>query len=129
MKTLNSGLLIVFTSLLLMQTGCSTSGQKPIDEKPENVLPSLTNTKWHYMDSDWEYDIEFLPDGLMRTKHPNDRTPSNDSWQQKGEKVVFFFNEKYSVYRGKFSGRNVISGTAASKGGATWKWKAVRVEQ
>lgn len=127
MKTLNRGLLIIFTSLLLMQTAC-TNKEPPVSTGTVNAFPILNNTKWHYMDSDWEYDIEFLSNGTLRTQHPNDRTPNNDVWEQNNGKVYFYFNDKYSVYQGVFSGNDIISGTAKSKTGVSWDWKAVRVK-
>lgn len=124
MKTLTRGLLIVFSSLVLTMTGCKTA---PVTPLVENQTPSLSNTKWHYMDGDWEYNIEFLSNGLMRTQHPNDGTPNNDSWEQKGETVLFYFNDRYSRYRGKFVGKDIISGTATSQTGAKWEWKIQRL--
>ncbi len=124
MKNLNRGLLIILTSFSLMQTACTN--KEPLEINAG--FPLVSNTKWHYMDTDWEYDIEFLPNGMLRTKHPNDRTPNNDTWKQSGDKVYFYFNDKYSTYEGTFSGSNIISGTAESKTGAIWNWKATRVE-
>jgi hypothetical protein len=124
MNTLNRGLLIILTSFSLMQTACTN--KEPV--KIDTGFPLVSNTKWHYMDTDWEYDMEFLSNGTLRTEHPNDRTPNNDTWKQSGDKVYFYFNDKYSTYEGSFSGNNIISGTAESKTGAIWNWKAVRVE-
>ena len=124
MKTLNKGLLILLTSVLLTLTGC---GSSPTKKSAVNQTPPINNTKWHYMDSDWEYNMEFLSSGLMRTNHPNDTTPNNDNWEQKGEMVIFYFNDRYSTYRGKFINRDLISGTATSKNGATWRWKIKRL--
>ncbi|MDQ7090698.1 MAG: hypothetical protein Q9M50_08645 [Methylococcales bacterium] len=125
MKLLNHGLFMLVIGTLLMQTACSTQGEMPLT----NSYPLVSNTKWHYMDTDWEYDMEFISNGTLRTKHPNDKTPNNDTWRQSGEKVYFYFNNKYSTYQGSFSGDNIISGTAESKTGAVWNWKAVRVDE
>ncbi len=125
MKTLNRGLLIILASLLLMQTACTNQEELVIG----NPYPLISGTKWHYMDTDWEYDIEFLSDGTLRTQHPNDNSPNNDTWEQSGEKVYFYFNNKYSIYDGSFSGNNIISGTAESEKGAVWNWKATRIEK
>lgn len=91
--------------------------------------PQLSNTTWHYMDTDWEYDMEFLSNGVLRTQHPNDKTPNNDKWLQNGNNVSFSFNNGYSTYEGKFSGNDIISGTAESKTGVIWNWKAIRVKR
>jgi hypothetical protein len=123
MNILNRGLLMLFISLLLLQTAC-TNQEPPVIA--ENFYPVLSNTKWHYMDSDWEYDMEFLSNGTLRTEHPNDKTPNNDTWKQQDGKVYFYFNDKYSAYQGNFSGSNMISGSAKSKTGVMWNWKAVR---
>ena len=133
MKTLNNRLLIVLASLFfLMLTGCNTTPKDPVDEKTaqENIAPSLNNTIWHYMDNDAEYDIEFLPNSkLTLIGHPNDTDFSNESWSQKDDVVYIYFNNEFATYEGKFSGRNIISGTANNKNGQKWQWKAVRQEK
>ncbi|MCK5871346.1 MAG: hypothetical protein KAG26_00850 [Methylococcales bacterium] len=125
MKTLNYRVLFILISVFLLQSACSN--QKPIIIK--NPYPQLSNTTWHYIDTDWEYDMEFLSNGVLRTQHPNDKTPNNDKWLQNGNKVSFSFNNGYSNYEGKFSGNDIISGTAESKTGVIWNWKAIRVKK
>lgn len=125
MKILNYRILFILISLVLVQTGCSN--KKPVIKK--NPYPQLSNTTWHYIDTDWEYNMEFLSNGILRTQHPNDKTPNNDKWQQQGYNVNFSFNNGYSTYYGKFSGNDMISGTAESKTGIIWNWKAMRVRK
>jgi hypothetical protein len=125
MKTLNYRILFILISLLLLQIGCSS--KRPVIKK--NPYPQLSHTTWHYIDTDWEYDMEFLSNGVLRTQHPNDKTPNNDKWLQSGYNVSFSFNNGYSNYRGKFSGNDMMSGTAESKTGVIWNWKAIRVRK
>lgn len=125
MKTLNYSVLFILISVFLLQSACTN--KKPVVIK--NSYPQLSNTTWHYMDTDWEYDMEFLSNGVLRTQHPNDKTPNNDKWIQNRSNVSFSFNNGYSNYEGKFSGNDIISGTAESKTGVTWNWKAIRVKR
>ena len=132
MKTLNRGLLIIFISLLTL-AGCKNAPQKPLTAESKSPL-SLSNTKWHYMDSDWEYDIEFLSDGSILTNKPIDdgyvRVKKGvDHWEQKGENIILKFSDGYSTYEGKFIGQDIISGTAKNKKNIKWKWKVVRIKK
>jgi outer membrane biogenesis lipoprotein LolB len=121
MKILKSGLFVVFTGALLM-SGCAT--QTPA---PDNVA-SLEGTTWHYADKDWQYDLEFAPNGVLHTTHPNDKTRDNDTWEQSGETIHFYYNDKFSHYTGTVSGNNLMMGTATNKKGSSWDWKASRAE-
>lgn len=128
----NSRLPIVFTTLLLMLTGCVAPPKEPVVNNTEtpvqkNVVPGLAGSTWHYMDNDSEYDIQFLTNGRLKLiGHPNDTDFSNESWTQTGETVHIYFNDKFATYKGKFSGRNIISGTATNTRGVKWNWKLVR---
>lgn len=61
---------------------------------------SLSGTVWRYTDHEWQYTIEFLPDGKLKSTHPNDVTPYNDRWRQRRDTVEFEFNDGYSRYKG-----------------------------
>lgn len=89
----------------------------------------LTETTWHYTNPDQykttNYDITFSPQGILTTTHPNDRTPHNDFWQQKGDSVFFQYNNKYSEYKGRIIHPGLIEGTAANHIDS-WTWKLER---
>lgn len=125
MKIIKTGLLFVVTSSLLMMAGCATDKQAPI---PTEAAPSLSGTKWHYADEQWQYDLTFAPNGVLLSTHPNDKTRDNDGWEQNGVNVNFYFNNKFSQYKGTLSGNNLMSGTAINKKGTTWNWKATRAD-
>jgi len=87
----------------------------------------LLNSTWQYSDSDNDrnYNITFARKGKLKSTHPNDVTPDNDTWEQNGENVRFFFNNKYATYEGKFYGKDTIKGSANNKLN-TWSFLLVR---
>lgn len=125
MKIIKTGLLFVVTSTLLMMTGCATDTQTPI---PTETAASLSGSKWHYADEQWQYDLIFAANGVLLSTHPNDKTKDNDTWEQDGVNVNFYFNNKFSQYKGTLSGNNLMSGTATNKKGTAWNWKATRAD-
>ncbi len=127
MKTLNNGLTLICSGLLLVLTGCATAPEPPLDPQQEPTI-NLTNTRWHYVDSELGYNIEFLPDGMIRTEHPRENTPNDDNWEQSGKMVNIYMNNRYSVLRGQLSDNRQMSGTANNQKGDTWKWTAERLD-
>lgn len=123
MKIIKTGLFIVFTNALLIMGGCATDAPVSVDS-----APSLVGSKWHYADEQWQYDVEFASNGVLHTTHPNDKTPDNDTWEQDGATVNFYFNNKFSQYKGTLSGNNMMSGSATNKKGSSWTWKATRAD-
>lgn len=90
--------------------------------------PNLLNTKWKYSDDDGSYQIEFANDGVLKKFKANKPTGKH-RWIQEGTNIEFYFNNKASFYRGKFSGQNLITGTATSKyTKESWNWKALRLD-
>jgi outer membrane biogenesis lipoprotein LolB len=87
----------------------------------------LLNSTWQYSDSDNDriYNITFARKGKLKSTHPNDRTPDNDTWEQNGENVTFYFNNKYATYVGKFYGKDSIKGSASNNQN-TWSFLMVR---
>ena len=63
----------------------------------------------------------------MINTHPNEKTPDDDTWKASGKKIVLRFNNGYAVYTGELSDRDYMAGTAASKAGGKWEWKAYRI--
>ena len=126
MKIIKTGLLILFTSSLLVMSGCATD--TPAPEPTAEAAPNLTGSKWHYADDQWQYDIEFAANGVLKTTHPNDKTKDNDTWDQDGANLNFYFNNQFSQYKGTLSGTNFMYGTATNKKGSSWAWKATRAE-
>jgi hypothetical protein len=125
MKIIKTGLFVVFTHALLVMGGCATDTATPV---PAEAAPSLSGSKWHYADEQWQYDLEFAANGVLLTTHPNDKTKDNDTWEQDGVNVNFYFNNKFSQYKGALSGNNLMSGTATNQKGSTWNWKATRAD-
>ncbi len=73
-----------------------------------------------------EYDLIFRGDGKLENFHPNERTRGNDRWEQRGRRVILYFNNNFAIYEGVMSEDNVMTGEAESKIGLEWKWKAYR---
>lgn len=124
MKIIKTGLRVIFTGALLTMGGCATD--TPV--AAAGAVSSLAGTKWHYADEQWQYDLEFAPNGVLHSTHPNDKTRDNDTWEQDGANVNFYFNNKFSLYKGTISGGNLMSGTATNRKGKNWDWKASRAE-
>lgn len=122
MKIIKTALFVVAINALLIMGGCSSN--TPMPEQGVSLLGS----RWHYADDQWQYDIEFADSGVLLTTHPNDKTKNNDSWEQNGSNVTFYFNNKFSQYNGTVSGDNLMSGTATNTKGASWNWKASRAD-
>jgi len=105
-------LLLIFTAILApackTQRGASTTST------------DLTDTRWTYKDDDMTYEITFKKNGVLKTTHPNDVTPNNDTWEQSGDNVTFWYNDKYSTYKGKRNG-NTITGTGKNTN-ESWKF-------
>lgn len=89
---------------------------------------NLLNSTWQYSDSDNDrrYNITFARKGKLKSTHPNDVTPDNDTWEQNGENVRFYFNDKYATYEGKFYGPDSIKGSAGNKQ-TSWSFLLVRI--
>ena len=100
-----------------------------IEGKADNAAakPSLVGSKWHYVDKEWQYDIEFAANNVLITTHPKDKTKNNDSWEQDGDNVHFYFNNKFSHFQGVLSGDKQMLGIATNKKDSTWSWKATRI--
>ena len=93
-----------------------------------STRPNLLNTKWKYSDDDSSYQIEFAADGVLK-KFKANKSTGKHRWIQEGSNIEFYFNNRTSFYRGKFSGQNLITGTATSKHAQeSWHWKAVRLD-
>ena len=85
-------------------------------------VPDVEGTTWQYTDEDSDYQITFSPNGKLTTTHPNDKTPNNDTWEQSGKTIRFWFNNKYSRYKGKMKNGNTIKGKGRSVAGV-WRFK------
>jgi outer membrane biogenesis lipoprotein LolB len=126
MNMIKLGLLGGMSGALLLMAGCASEPQVP--QAMTDPAPSLVGSKWRYSDDQWQYDIIFSANGVLKSTHPNDKTKNNDTWEQDGANVSLYYNNKYSQYKGVLSGANVMSGTAVNKTGTTWNWKATRAD-
>ena len=84
---------------------------------------TLASTYWRYTDEDLSYEVYFKPDGHIYSYHPDDASPENDFWKQKGKKITMTMNDHYSVYKGKLINDSTLVGQASSPG-FKWKWSA-----
>jgi hypothetical protein len=69
---------------------------------------NLTNTVWNYSDFEKKYDIIFAKNNNLITKDSADTTPGNDNWEQSKGIVNFYFNNKYSTYKGKIFKDSIV---------------------
>jgi hypothetical protein len=91
----------------------------------------LIDTRWIIVyhapnEGDREYYLIFHENGVLENTHPNDKTHDNDTWALEGSEIVIRFNDGYAVYRGTFSDRDAMAGTATNKVGESWEWTASR---
>jgi len=85
---------------------------------------SLTSSYWYYSDDDdVHYEIYFRPDGHISSYHPNDATPENDYWKQKGNTIRLYMNDRHASYKGQIINDTTMLGKGKSKG-FRWTWKA-----
>lgn len=113
--------LILIPSILIILTGCN-----PLKNVTESEI-SVEGSTWEYYDEDWTYQIEFKENGKIKSTHPNDNTPENDSWTQSGSEIHFEFNDGFSNYDGKMKSVNLITGIGKSTSGK-WEWKMKRIK-
>lgn len=108
----------LLVALLLLLTSCGSV------KNLSNAELSLIGTTWTYEDDthEWVYDNTFLENGVLETKHPNDRTPDSDTWKQDKTILEFSYNNGYSSYKGERISLNKITGTANNSAGKEWKW-------
>lgn len=88
-----------------------------------NHNKSLASSYWRYTDEDLSYEIFFKPNGHLYSYHPNDSSPENDYWKQRGKKITLRMNDNYAVYKGKLIQDSIMIGNGSSKG-YKWKWSA-----
>lgn len=115
-----TGFVFITSISLVFITGCSSS------RGPKALSADLTGTQWNYTDNDWSYAIAFLQNGKLSSEHPNDQTPDNDQWEQKGKRVTFYFNNKFSSYYGIRVSKDTIRGVG-NNAERTWKFILTRI--
>ena len=103
----------------------------PIDQPTTFVAPEvsfpLNGTVWRYEDEELSYTISFDSEGKLITTHPFDTTPANDNWKQESGKIIFSYNNHFSVYEGTLVNEGLIVGTAKN-GQSSWQWRAYRID-
>ena len=109
---------IIFSIIL---GGCSS-----LNNLSDSEL-SILNTTWEYSDYEKSYQITFIKNGKLKTTHPNETTPDNDTWKQSKNKIYFEFNDGYVKYNGKIKTIDLIVGKAENKHNS-WTWKMKRVK-
>lgn len=110
-----SGLLL---SILL--AGCQTG-------------PTVLGSRWSLStdvpgEKVYRYDIVFHPGGRLENHHPNDKTPDNDTWEQRGLIVIFRYNDNFITYTGRFENARTLQGEAVNIRGLKFPWKAERLD-
>lgn len=110
-----SGLLL---SILL--AGCQTG-------------PTVLGSRWSLStdvpdEKVYRYDIVFHPGGRLENHHPNDKTPDNDTWEQRGLIVIFRYNDNFITYTGRFENARTLQGEAVNIRGLKFPWKAEQLD-
>lgn len=107
----------LFILLLVISSSCSLLQKE--------ALIDLEGTTWRYADEayDRDYRISFLAQGRLLAEHPNERTPDNDYWEQHGNKLIFTYNDGYSVSTGLIISSDYIRGKTRNEKGVEWEWE------
>ena len=91
---------------------------------------SVSGTTWYLIyEDDGEpvnYEVQFRPDGAFKYDAPHDKTPNNDFWEQHGENVLIYINDRYSTYTGRVVNNDLITGTAKNIRNASWSFEIRR---
>lgn len=92
---------------------------------PQEKLIELEGTTWRYTAEAYnrDYLLSFLAQGRLLSKHPNERSPDNDFWEQRGNKLQFSYNDGYSVSTGYLVRPDYIKGNSRNKKGEEWVWE------
>ncbi|MBK7763463.1 MAG: hypothetical protein IPI46_08815 [Bacteroidetes bacterium] len=88
---------------------------------------ALIHTKWKYVDTDWQYEIEFKKNGQLLTTHPNDHSIGNDTWVQSDKQINFYYNDKFAIYKGKLVTEDTIKGSGMNKKGS-WEFTMYKLK-
>lgn len=109
--------LFLFILSLLSLSSCSLL--------QKDRLIDLEGTTWRYTDEAFQRDfrISFLAQGRLLSHHPNERTPDNDYWEQHGNKLIFSYNDGYSVSTGRIIRPDYIKGKTRNEKGDEWEWE------
>ena len=95
--------------------------------------PSVLGSRWSLSsdvpgEKSYRYDIVFHPRGRLENHHPNDKTPDNDTWEQRGSTVILKFNDSYITYTGQFENPRTLKGEALNIRGLRFPWVAERID-
>lgn len=99
-------------------------------EIAKTPIDTLAGTKWLYSDDkheDWNFEVVFEKDEVLKTTHDNDQTSENDSWSRRGESLYIYFNDKFATYKGKIVSDSLIEGKATNVNDTSWVWELKRI--
>jgi len=97
------------------------------------TTPSVVGTRWSLSidipgERFYKHDIIFHAGGRLENHHPNDRTPDNDTWEQRGSTVILHINSDFITYTGHFQDARTLTGVARNVRGRRFVWKAERLD-
>jgi hypothetical protein len=91
---------------------------------------SISGTTWYLIYEDdgrpVNYEVNFTPGGILKYDAPNDKSPNNDFWEQRGENIFIYINDKYSTYTGRMVNNDLITGTAKNIRDDQWDFEIRR---
>ncbi len=114
-----------------LQTAAAISKAQEVDISSQIATLGLVGSKWSVINWDGntdQFDIIFRSGSVLEVNLVADVTPDNDSWTLSGNQVKLMINDEYVTLTGEMEGK-VIEGTAESKSGNSWKWKAERKDK
>jgi hypothetical protein len=103
------------------------------DAKSQNDLSlfKINDTKWNllYISPSGikrNYEVEFITGNVFRYNEENDITPNNDLWEQNGNIIYIYINDKYTIYKGHIISKNLIKGIAINATNSSWEFELIR---
>jgi hypothetical protein len=93
---------------------------------------SLAGSEWIFIDDELSrergvpYLIKFAANGVLNVMNDRDTTPNNDRWEQYGDTIVFWYNDKYAKHVGTMVNSNFIVGSVTNVKDLSWNFRLVR---
>ena len=119
-----------FILIVLLIMILSSAGSLP-DQNDLSTF-DISGTRWNllYKDSllgEMNYEVEFVEGNVFRYNEEADITPDNDFWEQDGNTVYIYINDRYAKYEGHIVSYDLITGTAKNVNNLAWEFKLIRI--
>jgi len=120
----------IFILILLLIMILSPAGSLP-DQNDLSTF-DISGTRWNLLYKDSllgavNYEVEFAEGNVFRYNEEADITPDNDFWEQDGNTVYIYINDRYAKYEGHIVSYDLITGIAKNVDNLIWEFKLTRI--